>query len=95
METIKAISDKEQRTKEINEAEKVVRITEELRNEAITKRKFYQESLKEKEDILKEYGTNINEADAKLSQLQAEYDEDLKFVNDNLPIDLLKKWGKI
>ena len=86
---------KEDRIKEINEAEKILKITEDLRNEAITKKKMYEEQLKEKELQLKELGTTVEDAEKKLLELDKEYEEDLKFVMDNLPIELLKKWNKI
>ena len=86
---------KEDRIKEINEAEKILKITEDLRNEAITKKKMHEEQLKEKELQLKELGTTVEDAEKKLLELDKEYEEDLKFVMDNLPIELLKKWNKI
>ena len=86
---------KEERIKEINEAEKILKITEDLRNEAITKKKMYQEQLKEKEAQLKELGTTIDDAEAKLKELNEEYEKDLKFIMDSLPVDLLKKWNKL
>ena len=87
--------DKERRIKDISEAEKILKASEDLRNEALTKKKMYEESLKEKEEALKKLGTTPEEAEAKIKELELEIEKDLQFIRDNLPIDLLKQWKKI
>lgn len=87
--------DKESRIKKINETEKILKASEDLRNEAITKKKMYEEQLEGKKKELLELGTTPEEAEKKIAQLTKEIDEDLEFINASLPVNLLKKWGKI
>ena len=87
--------DKEKRIKEINETEKILKASEDLRNEALTKKKMYEEQLKEKEDALKKLGTTPEEAENKIKELDMKIEKDIEYIKSQLPIELLKKWKKI
>lgn len=86
---------KEYITQKIVELEKQIKVTEDMRTEALTKKKMYEESLKEKEEALKKLGTTPENAEEKMKELEASINEKIKFMEDNLPLDLLRKWGKI
>lgn len=86
---------KEYITQKIAELEKQIKVTEDMRTEALTKKKMYEESLKEKEEALKKLGTTPEAAEEKMKELEASINEKIKFMEDNLPLDLLRKWGKI
>jgi len=86
---------KGQLVEKMTEVEKYIKVTEAVRTEAMTKEKLYTESLKEKEEALKELGTTPEEAESKIKKLEDEIAADLVFIEENLPIELLKKWGKL
>lgn len=86
---------KEERIKKINETEKILKVTEDFRNSAITKKKMHEETLKEKEEALKKLGTTPEEAENKIKELNEEIEKDLETINNGLPIELLKKWGAL
>jgi len=86
---------REERIQKINEIEKVLKVTEDLRTEAITKKKMYEEQLAKTENALKELGTTPEEAEKKIEELKKEIEEGIKAINEALPVELLKKWGRI
>lgn len=86
---------KEYITQKIAELEKQIKVTEDMRTEALTKKKMYGESLKEKEEALKKLGTTPETAEDKMKELEASINEKIKFMEENLPLELLRKWGKI
>ncbi len=86
---------KEQRTKKIEDAEKMVREAEALRTASLTMKAQYEKDLKACEEELAKLGTTPEEVDNKIKEVSEEMDTLLKEVEENLPIDLLRKMGKI
>ena len=86
---------KEQRTKKIEEAEKIVREAEALRTASLTMKEQYEKDLKTCEEELVKLGTTPDKVEEKIKEVSEEMDTLLKEIEDNLPIELLKKMGKI
>ena len=86
---------KEQRTKKIEEAEKIVREAEALRTASLTMKEQYEKDLKACEEELVKLGTTPEEVDNKIKEVSEEMDSLLKEIEENLPIDLLKQMGRI
>lgn len=86
---------KEQRTKKIENAEKIVREAEALRTASLTMKEQYEKDLKSCEEELVKLGTTPENVENKIKEVSEEMDSLLKEIEDNLPIELLQKMGKI
>lgn len=86
---------KNERIDKINKAEKTVREAESLRTSAIALKEQHTTDLKRYEEELKKLGTTPDEAQNKINEIEEEMDSLLKEIEDNLPIELLKEYGKI
>lgn len=86
---------KEQRTQKIEDAEKIVREAEALRTASLTMKEQYQKDLKNCEEELVKLGTTPDKVEEKIKEVSEEMDTLLKEIEENLPIELLKKMGKI
>lgn len=80
---------------QIQFAEKAINEADKLRSEAETKKKMHEQRLKEIEDDLIKLGVDPNNIDNKILELEEEINKNLNYINENLPLDLLKKYGKI
>lgn len=85
----------EQLTQEINNIEKAIRATDSMRTEALTKKKMYEDSLAEQRKEFEALGTTPEKAAEKREELENKIKANMEFINKNLPIELLKKWGKL
>lgn len=86
---------KQERIDRINKAEKTVRDAESLRTSAIALKEQHVADLKRYEEELKKLGTTPEEAEKKIKEIEEEMDSLLKEIEDNLPVDILKEYGKI
>lgn len=86
---------KEQRTKKIETAEKMVREAEALRTASLTMKEQYEKDLKVCEDELVKLGTTPDKVEEKIREVALEMDSLLKEIEENLPLELLRKMGKI
>ena len=86
---------KEERINKINTADKLVREAEGIRAASIAMKEQYEKDREESENELLKLGTNKDEAENKLKELDLEMNALLETIEKEMPVELLKKYGKM
>ena len=82
-------------TKELQAVEHAIKKSEELRQQAITKKGFYETALKETDDELKKLGTTAEAGRLELEKIDKEIEKNLEDIKSMIPYDLLTKYNLI
>mgnify|MGYP000879467945 CR=1 FL=1 len=77
---------------EIELIEKGLKASENLRQQALTKKGVYEAQLKETDEELAKLGTTAEKAKKEIEQIDKKIEEDLEKIKTMIPFDLLKKW---
>lgn len=90
---IQHVHDKESLINELQQTEKALKASEQLRMRAIANKGAYETQLKENEAELKALGTTAEQAEEEIRKIDAQIAEKLKKINEMIPYDLLNKYN--
>ncbi|MDF2879457.1 MAG: hypothetical protein K0R54_14 [Clostridiaceae bacterium] len=89
------MENKETIVNDIQYIEKAIKGAEELRQEAITKKSMWEQSVKEKDEELAKLGTTAEKGRKEIEEIDAEIEEKIAKLKEIIPFNLLKNKGKI
>lgn len=76
----------------IQETEKAIKASEDLRQRALTKKGMYEQQLKESDEELKALGTTAEEGRKEIQEIDATIEKNLESIKGMIPFDLLKEY---
>lgn len=87
------VHDKESLLQELQQTEKALKASEQLRMRALANKSAYENQLKENEEELKALGTTAEKAEEEIARIDQQIAEKLKQINEMIPYDLLNKYN--
>lgn len=90
---IQHVHDKESLINELQQTERALKASEQLRMRAIANKGAYETQLKENEAELKTLGTTAEQAEEEIRKIDAQIAEKLKKIKEMIPYDLLNKYN--
>lgn len=82
----------EQLTQNLQNIEKGIQASEQLRQRAITSKEIYERDLKATDEELKALGTTPEKAQADLEKIDASIQSKLESIQAKIPFDLLRQY---
>lgn len=80
---------------DIQEVEKGIKASEDLRQRALTRKGIYEQQLKESDEELKALGTTAEDGQKEIEQIDAKITENLLAIKQKIPFELLKKYNML
>lgn len=80
---------------DIQEVEKGIKASEDLRQRALTRKGIYEQQLKESDEELKALGTTAEDGQKEIEQIDAKISENLLAIKEKIPFELLKKYNML
>lgn len=80
---------------DIQEVEKGIKASEDLRQRALTRKGIYEQQLKESDEELKALGTTAEDGQKEIEQIDAKINENLLAIKQKIPFELLKKYNML
>lgn len=80
---------------DIQDVEKGIKASEDLRQRALTRQGIYEQQLKESDEELKGLGTTAEDGQKEIEQIDAKIIENLRAIKEKIPFELLKKYNML
>jgi F0F1-type ATP synthase membrane subunit b/b' len=80
---------------DIQEVEKGIKASEELRQHALTSKGFYEKQLKETDQELTTLGTTAEDGQKEIELIDAKIEQNLLAIKNMIPFDLLREYKRL